>query len=269
MPPTLPPRASNIKRSGRDARYDAPMARSNSDQRLAAFARENPLPRRPEEMAEALLDLAALFFSRNDLPAGGELDLTLIYRDSADACPGAFLSNPAVLPNTRTPGAYGWSLGSLGCGFLFSYPHYQEDTLGPALLLCAASPRTRRPAAPPSLYAQALLLLFERGDSARVGDRQALERIADGTTPRSELRHWSSSYGFDAAGAARLRARGVAMARSADCLRLALEETKPDVLSERSRLTLSQWASRADAASEAAALAASAGPARAASRPRL
>lgn len=230
------------------------MTQTAAESRLIEFSRQNPLPRSTEAMAEALLDLAVLFFCRNDLPMDGELDLTLIYRDGTSAHPGAFLSNPAVLPSTRSP----CSTGSFGCGFMFAYAHSQEDTLGPAPLLCAASPRTIRPGASPRLYAKALLLLLARGDASRVSSgfegQAKLQAVADGSIPRGELRRWSFGYGFDAAAAEHLHARGLVLPRSAACVSLGLEEPDPNVFDQTSREKMSNWAAGARAMGEAASI---------------
>lgn len=172
---------------------------SESKKRLAQFAAEHPLPRTPEGMAAALLDIAALLVACK----GGEakrwesMSLGLQYRRKANPYPGAFLSNPALLAEASGQSSYGKSHASFAAGCFFSYPHYQESTLGPALLLPAFSPRQSAAARPLRLYAQALQWLVREGwaEAARASaGGLGLDQLAKGGAGRVDYASLSATF---------------------------------------------------------------------------
>ena len=127
--------------------------------------------------------------------------LGLQYRAQANPYPGAFLSNPAMLLDTQSQSEWGPSFGGHGAGCFFAYAHYHEDTLGPALLLGAFSPRTQAAARPLKLYAQAMMLLAQQGFaqasmSAGSCEGLSIEDFAQGLGAKSA--YASMSLAFDA-----------------------------------------------------------------------
>lgn len=132
---------------------------------LVEFAKQNPLPSDPQSLAFGILDVASLLIAckRQEALRWDSMSFSLMYEARASAYPGAFLSNPAMLLDTRSSGPFGVSLGGHGAGCFFSYSHYQEHSLGPALLLAAFSPRTMRPAITVAGYAKAISLLLSEG----------------------------------------------------------------------------------------------------------
>lgn len=142
---------------------------------LVAFAKDNPLPKSPASLALGILDVASLLVACKGQEAQrwDSMAMSLMYAASASAYPGAFLSNPAMLLDTKSSGPFGVCMGGHGAGCFFSYTHYQEDSLGPALLLPAFSPRTMRSAISASGYAKAIALLLAQGFLAEASMRSA------------------------------------------------------------------------------------------------
>lgn len=132
---------------------------------LIKFARDNPLPTDALGLSLGILDVASLLVAclHREAARWDSMSLSLMHEARASAYPGSRLSNPAMLLNTRSSGPFGPSQGGHGPGCFFSYSHYQENSLGPALLLAAFSPRTMRPAISAAGYAQAIALLLSGG----------------------------------------------------------------------------------------------------------
>jgi hypothetical protein len=204
---------------------------------VLAFAKANPLPRSTEGLALGMLDVAAIFKACNETsaPTWDKLSLTLPYRARAERYPGAFLSNPACLPNTSGKQEGYAFMASHTAGGFFAYNHYQESSLGPALLLCAFSPRTRKPSRSPKSYAKAALWLVERGliASADTSGAYSLQEIADGTAPSSELDFFFLTIDLE-----RRHIDGICELRTdlaARAVEFALGDDKPDLFSNKTR----------------------------------
>lgn len=147
-----------------DPRHPMPSEKTKYPQ-LIKFARDNPLPTDALGLSLGILDVASLLVAclHREAARWDSMSLSLMHEARASAYPGSRLSNPAMLLNTRASGPFGPSQGGHGPGCFFSYSHYQENSLGPALLLAAFSPRTMRPAISAVGYAQAIALLLSGG----------------------------------------------------------------------------------------------------------
>lgn len=147
-----------------DPRHPMPSEKTKYPQ-LIKFARDNPLPTDALGLSLGILDVASLLVAclHREAASWDSMSLSLMHEARASAYPGSRLSNPAMLLNTRSSGPFGPSQGGHGPGCFFSYSHYQENSLGPALLLAAFSPRTMRPAISAAGYAQAIALLLSGG----------------------------------------------------------------------------------------------------------
>lgn len=206
---------------------------------VVAFAKDHPLPKKTEDMADALLDLASIFMAckKHESASWDSLQLQIIHHGYASKYPGAFLSNPAFLPNTTSITKDGYKcLGSHTAGGFFSYSHYQDDSLGTALLMGAFSPRTQKPSRAPSLYAKAMLFMIGRGDihqaNARSTDGIGLKEIAQGSAlgPRPSV---FFSIEFDKIQLSKLGE--LRLDASADCIDLALSDDKQGLFSANTR----------------------------------
>lgn len=207
--------------------------------KVVAFAKDHPLPKKADAMADALLDLACIFMAckKSESASWDSLRLEIIHHGYASEHPGAFLSNPALLPNTSSTTKDGYkSFGSHTAGGFFSYAHYQEDSLGTALLMSAFSPRTQKPARAASLYAKSMLLMIERGDiakaSAHASDGISMDDIARGValTPNTSV---FFSIEFDKTQLSKLGA--LRLDASADCIDFALSDDKQGLFSTSPR----------------------------------
>lgn len=213
------------------------MNRPDRSAEVLAFAQANPLPRSIEGLALGMLDIAAIFRACNESssPTWETLSLTLPYRNRADRFPGAFLSNPACLPNTTGSRDGMGFMASHTAGGFFSYNFYQECSLGPALLLCAFSPRSKKPARSPKSYAKAALWLFERGLIAQTeaSGAHSVADIASGAAPASYLSHFFLTLNFERRhieGLGELRTDLAALA-----IDFALSDDKSDLFSTKTR----------------------------------
>lgn len=133
-----------------------------AQERVAALRRSVRRPKTGAEMAEAIVDIAQI-----DLIAGEgsrertSTGFTLVFhgrdgRGEKDYLWGAHLSSPAFLFQYRTE-------NSMGSGSPFSYAHYHDGTLGPAIFAAAAGVRGCPKPEALEMYAQAFLILRERG----------------------------------------------------------------------------------------------------------
>lgn len=202
---------------------------------ILAFAKANPLPRTAEGLADALMDMTTILIACHHESKGWDsVDLGLAYRGHANPHPGAFLSNPAMLPNTFSRTLHGTCSGSLTAGCLFSYPYYHEDGLGPALLLTAFSPRTRKPQLSAALYARALILL-KRGSliaSARLDGLASLAQAAAGDAKAADLSRCYFNMTLSAPHIASASASALRTDLAARCIELALSDPKPGLFAE-------------------------------------
>ena len=203
------------------------------------FAKANPLPKTAGGLADALMDMAAILIACQEGSRHWDsVDLCIIHHARASPHPGAFLSNPALLPSTVSTTATSKSFGSLSAGCLFSYPYYQDDSLGTVLLLTAFSPRTRKPRLPASLYAQALVLLMDRGliDSAGLSGPHNLARAASGNLKVGDLLDSHFSMGLSKEHIAATSSLRTDLAVRA--IELALTSDKADLFTDATRARL-------------------------------
>lgn len=232
----------------------------SKQQEVADFAASHPLPETAEGLALGLLDIASILVACKypESDHWDSMSIDIIYRHRAEEYPGAFLSNPALLLNTVGVTKHGNSLASHGAGCFFSYAHYQDDSLGPALLMGAFSPRTRKPELSARHYASALLLLkadgFIHHASVSLGDHgPTLESVADGSTPESSLNHVFFNMSFHRVHRAKLT--HLRSDLSARAIELALSDFKPGLFLESTRERLSALVLERSATAEAHTLA--------------
>jgi hypothetical protein len=206
---------------------------------VLAFARAHPLPSTAEGLADGLMDVAAMLIAtKADSAYWTQLNLSIIYTHRANPYPGAFLSNPALLPDNIIDYPHGArSFGSLTAGAFFAYPHYQEDSLGQTLLLAAFSPRTRKPVCSASLYAQALLHLQDQGLIEKGGShKHTLQALASGSVPLKERQH--CSFNMVLASAHIQKATEIRTELGARAIECALSDDKAGLFTEATRARL-------------------------------
>ena len=222
---------------------------------VVQFSMENPLPKTPRGLADGLLDVATILCAcATDSPNWDDLSISMSYRGAPERYPGAFLSNPSFLPNTTSHGPHGSSYGSLTAGCFFSYAHYQEDSLGTALLLPAFSPRTQKAKRSIGLYAQALQLLLKEGHLSKAGLRidsqqNLLDQAANDPKQFAKTNRAWLEMSFDKNCLSLMNHLRTDLAPKA--IRLALTDTKTGLFTEITRDRLDSLACAREAAMEA------------------
>lgn len=227
---------------------------------LIAFAKENPLPRDAAGLALGILDVATLLVACKSREAKlwDSMSLSLMYAERASAYPGAFLSNPAMLLDTTSSGPFWSSMGGHGAGCFFSYSHYQEDSLGPALLLPGFSPRTMPSAIPARGYAKAIALMVSQGFLASasmsvVGSDLSLDDFAKGAKGFGPIERASMRLVFDREHIAALDHLRTSLGMKA--ARLAISDDKPGLFDDAARDGLLALANRKAVEEEAESIA--------------
>jgi hypothetical protein len=207
---------------------------------VVAFAKNHPLPTKIDAMAAALLDLSCIFMAckKHESLSWSSMHLDIIHHAYAREYPGAFLSNPAFLPTTRADTHYGSQcISSHTAGSFFSYPHYQDDSLGPALLLGAFSPRTHQPSRPASFYAKSMLLMMERGDISQACARTGVEhiRLHDIANGAQLGTHTTVFFSIEFNAMQLSKLGSLRLNSSADCIDFSLTDHKPGLFSPNTR----------------------------------
>ena len=228
---------------------------SDNYKKIIEFSKENPLPKTVEGLADALMDIVKILCEiRMKKKSWDRLSIHMSYRGSEESYPGAFLSNPCFLPSTVNKIGGALAYGGMPAGCFFKYPHYQEDSLGPALLLCAFSPRTLKAKRSAMLYAQAMMLLVEESRASEVSvnvnnDKLNGEEILKKVDFLKSVKSASFNLTFNKEQLSRLTHLKTDLAAKA--IRLALTDKKSDLFDESSRKILASLASEREAMMEA------------------